>query len=87
MQKFWTYLIQSYKPRLNFYLTEARQAFKKIDLSVPEDLASDLHDHLSSLLSHLEDFRVLINNASRLSTQDGLEKSVHCAYDIWRNYN
>lgn len=80
-------MIQSYKPRLNIYLTEARQTFQKTDLSVPGDLAPDLHDHLSSLVSHLESFRVLINDISRLSTQNGLEESVHGAYYICHYYN
>lgn len=80
-------MIQSYKPRLNGYLTEARRAFKEIDLSVPGDLAPDSNHHLLSLLSHLESFRVLIDDTTRLSTQDGLEESVHSAYDICHNYN
>lgn len=80
-------MLQSYKPRLNIYLTEARQAFQKTGLSVPSDLAPDLHDHLSCLVSHLESFRALINDTSRLSTQDGLDESVHCAYDICHSYN
>jgi hypothetical protein len=60
---------------------------KETSLSVPGDLTPDFHDHLSSLLSNFESFRVQINDASRLSTQDGLEESVLSAYDICHNYN
>lgn len=50
-------------------------------------MASELHDHLSSLLSDLEDFRALVNDISRLSTQGGLEEAVHSAYNICCTYN
>lgn len=79
--------MQSYKHRINFYLTGARQAFRKTALRDPGDVASDLQGCRSSLLSHLKNFRVLVNDISRMSVQDGLEEAVQGAYDIYYSYS
>lgn len=80
-------MIQLYNPRRGFYVFEVRQAFKKTNLHPRGDVASSLHDHRSSPLSHLENFRVLVNDVSHLSTQDGLEEAVHSAYGICYPYD
>lgn len=73
MQELWALLIRSYEPRIRVYISEVRQAFKKTNM--PADASSPL-------LLRLEDFRALVSDVPRLSTQAGLEEAVQGAYDI-----
>lgn len=87
MRELWISLIQSYKPWISVYLTEARKALKKASLSGSSDLASEIYAHLSSLFSHLNSFRGLVNDTTTLSTQDGLEAAIHSAHYICYQYD
>ncbi|OJJ45984.1 hypothetical protein ASPZODRAFT_152236 [Penicilliopsis zonata CBS 506.65] len=75
----WISLIESYRPRITAYVVEARQAFKQ----------TVLHAHAetdSGLVSRLEDFKALINDVPRVSTQNGLEEAVQNAHEICHIY-
>ncbi|GAD94524.1 hypothetical protein AOR_1_984034 [Paecilomyces variotii No. 5] len=86
-QNLWTSLIRSYEPRIKYYINEARQAFKKTGLRAPGDVDPALYNSQPSLLLRLENIRILMNDIPRLSTKDGLEEAIHCAYDISHLYN
>ncbi|OJJ02479.1 hypothetical protein ASPVEDRAFT_29058 [Aspergillus versicolor CBS 583.65] len=73
MQELWALLIRSYEPRIRVYISEVRQAFKRT--KIPADASSPL-------LLRLEDFRALVSDIPRVSTQAGLEEAVHGAYEI-----
>ncbi|KPM42451.1 hypothetical protein AK830_g4100 [Neonectria ditissima] len=87
MEHLWTSLVRSYRLRLINYMVEVKQTLKKTSLSAAKVEPPALHDHQPSLLSHLEEFRALVNDPARSSTQDGLEEAVHRAYDMCSLYN
>ncbi|KAM6513476.1 hypothetical protein FALCPG4_015891 [Fusarium falciforme] len=62
-------------------------ALKMTSLPTAGEETPAFHDHPPSLLSHLEEFRTLVNDVARSPTQDGLEEAVLDAYDMCRHYN
>ncbi|KAL7803693.1 hypothetical protein V8C44DRAFT_343588 [Trichoderma aethiopicum] len=87
-QNLWTSLIQSYRPRLNSYTVQAKLAMKAINRSAGDQIeALTLADRPPSLLSRLEGIRSLIDFVTRLPTQDGIEKLIQSAHDIYTFYN
>lgn len=80
-------MVQRYRPRLNDYMIQVKQTLKGTILPTRgqvETLA--LNDCTPSLLSRLEEFRALITAVTHSPTQDGLEKVVKSAHDVFFLY-
>ncbi|KAH6605051.1 hypothetical protein Trco_006758 [Trichoderma cornu-damae] len=83
----WTSLVQSYRPRLNDYMMQAKRTLKETTLHAGgqvETLALD--DQTPTLLARLEEFRTLVNVVASSPTQDGLGEVIKSAHDVFSSY-
>ncbi|KAL6701647.1 hypothetical protein J3F84DRAFT_355391 [Trichoderma pleuroticola] len=86
-QNLWTSLVQSYRPRLIDYMTQAKKTLKETIPPVGRQIETlPFDDRTASLLSCLTGFRALIDVAARSQTQDDLEEIVKSAHDVFSFY-
>lgn len=86
-QNLWRSLVQWYKSRIDCYMIQVKKALDGTVLPTRGRVeTSASNDCAPSLLSRLEELRALIVAATHSPTQDGLEKVVKSAHDVFFLY-
>lgn len=86
-QNLWRSLVQWYKPRIDSYMLQVKKTLDGAILPTRGQVETPAsNDCTSSLLSRLEELCALINAVTHSPTQDGLERVIKSAHDVFFLY-